>query len=194
MPEPKASSRSRLIVLGAAVAVLAAVVAFTWWPAASPGAGPSNRARDPRQPAAEKTGPVPPLDVRLDALKQPPPEPGGEERNPFRFYVKPPPPPPPRPVVVPSPATPIRVPVVGDADYRPPPPPPMPLKFIGTAEQGKKRVAIFVFSDGRGLPMYAAEGELVAGQYKVVRIGVESVVMQYPDGSGQQTIPMRGGQ
>jgi hypothetical protein len=32
----------------------------------------------------------------------------------------------------------------------------------------------------------------VLGQYKIVRIGVESVVMAYPDGRGQQTIPMRG--
>ena len=73
-----------------------------------------------------------------------------------------------------------------DRDYAglppppPPPPPPIPLKFIGTLEQGKKKVAIF--SDGRGLPLYAAEGELVLGQYRVVRIGVESVVMEYPDG------------
>ena len=52
------------------------------------------------------------------------------------------------------------------------------------------RVAIF--SDGRGVPLYAAEGKLVLGQYKVVKIGVESVVMEYADGKGRQTIPMRG--
>jgi hypothetical protein len=72
----------------------------------------------------------------------------------------------------------------------PPPIPPIPLKFIGTAEQGQKKVAIF--SDGRGLPLYAAEGELVLGQYRVVRIQLESVVMEYADGKGRQTIPMRG--
>jgi hypothetical protein len=57
-------------------------------------------------------------------------------------------------------------------------------------EQGKKKVAIF--SDGRGLPVYAAEGELVLGQYRVVRIQIESVVMEYADGKGRQTIPLRG--
>ena len=57
-------------------------------------------------------------------------------------------------------------------------------------EQGKKKVAIF--SDGKGVPMYASEGELVLGQYRVVRIGIESVVMEYADGKGRQTIPMRG--
>jgi hypothetical protein len=64
------------------------------------------------------------------------------------------------------------------------------LKFIGTLEQGTMRVAIF--SDGRGVPLYAAEGKLVLGQYKVVKIGVESVVMEYADGKGRETIPMRG--
>ena len=72
----------------------------------------------------------------------------------------------------------------------PPTVPPIPLKFIGTMEQGSRKVAIF--SDGRGLPVYAFEGQLVLGQYKLVKIGVESVVMEYPDGRGRQTIPMRG--
>jgi hypothetical protein len=72
----------------------------------------------------------------------------------------------------------------------PPPLPPIPLKFIGTMEQGNRKVAIF--SDGRGLPLYGKEGELVLGQYRIVRIGVESVVMEYADGRGRQTIPMRG--
>jgi hypothetical protein len=57
-------------------------------------------------------------------------------------------------------------------------------------EQGKTKVAIF--SDGRGVPVYAREGELVLGQYRVVRIQIESVVMEYADGKGRQTIPMRG--
>jgi hypothetical protein len=84
-------------------------------------------------------------------------------------------------------------PLTGPVNTEPPPPPPLPpipLKFIGTAEQGNKRVA--VFSDGRGLPLYAREGELVLGQYRIVRIGVESIVMEYADGRGRQTIPMRG--
>ena len=51
-----------------------------------------------------------------------------------------------------------------------------------------------IFTDGKGLPIHASEGDLVLGQYRVVRIGVESVVMEYPDGKGRQTIPMRGGQ
>ena len=101
---------------------------------------------------------------------------------------------------------------------KPPPPPPPPPKVVAAAAaarrrrtaaaataaaaadpaevhrdaggQGKKSGDFF----GRrgGLPLYAAEGELVLGQYRVVRIGVESVVMEYLDGRGRQTIPMRG--
>lgn len=167
----------------AAVSLLG-VLAYTMWPA-TPDPVPSNPVREQRPVTAAASGPGP-LDVRLDELKQPPPQPGGDGRNPFRFYVKPPPPPPP-----PPPSTTVtRTPPAPVVDPGPPPPPPIPLKFIGTMEQGKRKVAIF--SDGRGLPVYAAEGELVLGQYRVVRIQLESVVMEYADGKGRQTIPMRG--
>ena len=193
--EPVApSKRPRPLVLAVIGALVAAIVLYGVWPmfsAASPRPPASNHPGDQRKsqsaPAAGSS-----LDVRLDELKQPPPEPGAAERNPFRFYVKPPPPPPPAPppvVVVPT-SPPPPPPQPGDEKYKPPPPPPIPLKFIMTMEQGTKRVAIF--SDGKGLPIYGREGEIILGQYRLVRIGVESVVMEYPDGRGRQTIPMRG--
>ena len=168
----------------AGLAIIAAVV-YSMWPAASLQAPSSNQVREQRPGAQAGANAQGPLDVRLEDLKQPPPEPGGEGRNPFRFYVKPPPPPPPPPTTIKRPD-----PVVDTGPPPPPPPPPIPLKFIGTMEQGKKKVAIF--SDGRGAPVYASEGDLVLGQYRVVRIGIESVVMEYADGKGRQTIPMRG--
>jgi hypothetical protein len=70
-------------------------------------------------------------------------------------------------------------------------PPPIPIKFIGTAEKSGNKWAIF--SDGRGVPVWAAEGDTVLGQWKLVRIAAASVVMEYPNGTGRQTIPMRGG-
>jgi hypothetical protein len=188
MPEPKPQQRSRVVVLGLVLVVLAGVLVYTWRSAATPPAGPSNQARDQRKPVATTaTGPSD-LTVKLDELKAAPPEPGEKDRNPFRFYVPPPPPPPPRPVTPPPP--PVKVLQPNDPGYQPPPPPPIPLKFIGIMEQGKKKVAIF--TDGRGVPLYASEGELVLGQYRLVKIQVESVIMEYPDGKGRQTIPMRG--
>ena len=178
--------RPRPIFLGLLVVVLALVIIYAMWPAATPQPPPANPPREQRPQAAAGATASAAFDVRLEELKQPPPQPGADGRNPFRFYVKPPPPPPPKPVVTAPPEN------VGPPPPPPgpPPPPPIPLKFIGTMEQGKKKVAIF--SDGRGLPLYAAEGELVMGQYRVVRIQIESVVMEYADGKGRQTIPMRG--
>lgn len=187
MLETRSSGRPRAAVWGVAGVVLAGVLLYWMWPAASRPPAPSNQPREQRPVTAASAGAPGQLDVRLDELQQPPPEPGGDGRNPFRFYVKPPPPPPP---VVRAPLPPP-LPTV-DPNLPPPPPPipPIPLKFTGTMEQGKKKVAIF--SDGRGGPVYASEGELVLGQYRVVRIQLESVVMEYADGRGRQTIPMRG--
>jgi hypothetical protein len=173
-----------LIVLGV---VLAAAVLYMMWPEASPGASPSNQ-RTQRSTAGKTGTPAGSLNVRLDALKQPPPQPAPADRNPFRFQPKPPPPPPPRPTGAINPGE------RGAQPTGPPPPPPIPpipLKFVGTLE-GRGPGKLAVFSDGKGNPVYAHEGELVMGQYRVVRIGVESVVMEYADGRGRQTIPLRG--
>ena len=186
MSEVKSVQRPRTAVLLFAAVALAGVLVYSMWPAATPQPSPSNPPREQRPQAVAGATGTSPLDVRLEDLKQPPPEPGADGRNPFRFYVKPPPPPPTRdPVkfVAPDPGPPPPPP-------GPPPPPPIPLKFTGTMEQGKKKVAIF--SDGRGLPVYASEGELVMGQYRLVRIQIESVVMEYADGRGRQVIPLRG--
>ena len=194
MPATDTRRRPSPVLLGLLGVVLVAGI-ISLWPAASPSLAPSNQPRDQRPATTAAPGRVAPgqLDVRLEALKEPPPEPDGEKRNPFRFYVKPPPP---KPVVATPPAAVVAPPPQrGEPGYVEPPPlppPPITLKFIGTLEVGKKKVAIF--SDGRGLPMYAQEGELVLGQYRVVRIQAESVVMEYANGKGRQTIPMRGGQ
>ena len=186
--------RPRPVYLALFGVIVVLVIVYLVWPAASQPAVPSNAAREPRTQAgrsgADAAASAGQLDVQLQALKQPPPVPDEAARNPFRFYVKPPPPPPAPPAAAPARA---RVatppPALVDPNYVPPPPP-IPLKFIGTLEQGNRKVAIF--SDGRGAPLYGKEGDLVLGQYKIVRIGVESVVMEYADGKGRQTIPMRG--
>jgi len=195
MPDSSAapSQRPRPAILLALAVSLAALVVYMMWPEASQPASPSNPPREQRKQAAAGTSasdPAGALQVQLGSLTQPPPGPQEAGRNPFRFYVPPPPPPPPQP----------RVPQPGDKGFvapaplpppAPPGPPPIALKFIGTVEINKgKKVAIF--TDNRGIPMYAAEGEIVMGQYRVVRIGTESVTLEYLDGRGQQVIPMRG--
>lgn len=187
-PPPAQRPRTSLLVLlGVAVVAL---IAYWMWQSASSAAAPSNQQRTQRAQAAQGQG-APPLNVRLDELKGPPPEPSESERNPFRFQPKPPPPPPPPPAMGgrgTGRGEPGSEP--GGAPL-PPQVPPIPLKFIGTLEgRGPGKVAIF--SDNRGLPVYGREGDIILGQYRIVKIGVESVVMEYVDGRGRQTIPLRG--
>jgi hypothetical protein len=183
--------RPRPWLLG--VLALAVVLALVSWLAPGKSAAPAPGPSIPRTPASAKTvETVEPgdLDVRLGELKQPRPGTESSERNPFRFYVKPAPPPP----VVPKgegngrggPPPPPIAPVPAE----PPGPPPIPLKYIGDLEvPGVGKVA--AFSDCRST-MRGREGEIIAGQYRLVRIGVESVVMEYVDGRGRITIRKSG--
>jgi hypothetical protein len=64
------------------------------------------------------------------------------------------------------------------------------LKFIGLMEvPGMGKIA--AFSDCR-TTFRGREGEILDGRYRLVRIGVESVVMEYADGRGRTTIRMSG--
>jgi hypothetical protein len=186
------ASRPRPAILLALAVAVGGLLVYSLWPAARQTAAPSNPPREQRKQASAKgASDAGALQVELDALKQAPPAPDDETaRNPFRFYVKPPPPPPPAPPPVVRPPSPPP-PQPGDANYVPPGPPPIPLKFIGTLEVRGKKVAIFQ-TERQGIPIYKAEGEVILGQYRVVKIGVESVTLEYLDGRGRQTIPMRG--
>lgn len=170
-----------LLALGAA---FVALVAYQLWPAATSPSGPSNRTRAAQ---ASRSGPgdASSLDVRLGALEQPPPEPTATGRNPFRFQPKAPPPPPPQ-TTRPTPAP---LPQVVEPP-QPVGPPPIPLKFFGLFDGGRPG-KIAALSDGRDV-FYGREGEIIDGRYRIVKIGVESIVMEYTNGTGRRTIPLRG--
>jgi hypothetical protein len=175
------------ILVGLAVAI-AAFIVYSMWPEARQAGSPSNPPREQRRQAGKDTpGAAGSLDVRLGDLEETQPAPQEAGRNPFRFYVKPPPPPPPPPPVQ-------RVIEQPTGPPGPPPPPPGPppinLKFIGRVEVKGRTVAIFQ-TERQGIPVYAGEGETVLGQYRVVKIGVESVTLEYLDGRGRQIIPMK---
>jgi len=184
-----ATDRRQKIAL--AVLVVALLVAiYQLWPTTSATPGPtSNRQAGARGAAAATKGEpqVTPADVHLDALTADKPKPAASDRNLFRFKPKAPPPPPPtvtRPVdAVPAPSVPIGPPP-------PPPVPPIPLKFIGI--MGPENDKIAVLSDGRGGPINGKEGQLVLGQYRILKIGVESVEVAYADGRGRVTLRIQG--
>jgi hypothetical protein len=172
-----------LIALALAVVLAMAV---QWW-STNP-ATPAPAASNARRPSAKTPETVEPSDlvVRLDELKVQRTDAEGTDRNPFRFKPKPPPPPPPAPPVAQRPAQPDGPPV----NQGPPPPPPIPLKFIGTVEP-KPGDKVAAFSDCR-YTFRGREGEVIDGRYRLVRIGVESVVMEYVDGRGRTTIRLSG--
>jgi hypothetical protein len=165
--------------------VLALLSTFMSGKSAAPTPASSNPRPVTRGKKADNVQPAD-LDVHLEALKEQKPAAESNDRNPFRFYVKPPPPPPPPPRETGPPPPPP-----GPTTTIVPQPPPISLKYIGLLEgvQGLGKIA--VFSDCR-TTMRAREGEIIAGQYRLVSIGAESVVMEYADGRGRTTIRMSG--
>ncbi|HSW50835.1 MAG TPA: hypothetical protein VLH09_11705 [Bryobacteraceae bacterium] len=72
---------------------------------------------------------------------------------------------------------------------RKPPPPPIPLKFFGYStafRQGNRRA---FFMDGDQI-LVASEGEVLKKRYRIVRIGVNSVVMEDLEFKAEQTLPL----
>jgi hypothetical protein len=190
--EPKRQREATLAV----VVVLLGVAAYAAYQTLSEGQRPSSTAavasndesrsakRAGRGPAKQQASAEAPQ-VHLGALGDDRPEPDPRGRDIFRFREKPPPPPPPppKPVVGPQPPPP------------PPPPPPIPpiaLKYIGVFDPPAPGRRTAVLSDGRGAPVYGREGDTVLGQYRILRIGAESIEMSYLDGRGRQTIRLSG--
>ena len=117
----------------------------------------------------------------------------GGSRPLFEFGTAPPPPKPDIPKIIPKPpptvvvAPPVSTPVKPVAP-QPPKAPPIPLKFYGftAARAGAKR-AFFLENED----VYVAnEGEIVKKRYKIVRINMNSVVMEDTEFKQQQTIPL----
>ena len=182
VPPPGPARTRQLAMLGLAMLALA----YTWTrvvgggPASPAGTATTPAARSqpssntskapPSAPAvaARKTMPEP---VELGKLQETAP-PSETTRNPFRFGARPAPPPPPAREPPPKPVVPPG----------PPPPPPIPpiaLKFIGRLVVGSQIVA--VLSDSKGTVFNAVEGQIVDGRYRVVKIGSESLVIEYVD-------------
>jgi hypothetical protein len=72
----------------------------------------------------------------------------------------------------------------------PPPPPPIALKYIGVLDTAQGQVAIF--RDSGGNIINGKEGAIIDGRYRLLKIGVESADLAYPDGRGRQTIRLSG--
>lgn len=180
----------RTIWLGAAltVALLALVVARSVdGPQATGPAAPRTGGRAAAR-AGQATDVETAPDVNLALLTQSRGEPAESPRNPFRFKPKPPPPPP--PVASAPPPTVSMGPAMPPVPSGPPPPPPIPLKFIGIVQKADG-TRIAVLSDGKR-PYYGVDGQEIEGQYRILKIGQESIEISYIDGRGRQTLRLSG--
>jgi hypothetical protein len=87
-------------------------------------------------------------------------------------FIGPPPPPPPPPPKV------------------DPPPPPIPLKFYGFVAQSRPGARRAFFMDGEDI-IVATEGQMIKNRYKIVKIGVNSAVVEDTQFKNhQQTLPL----
>jgi hypothetical protein len=179
------TERRKQILFGALIALLVVTGFVAFRGSSGPSGSPQPASNQPGTPAARTTGTrADAPDVHLEALSDDRPEPSATVRNLFRFKPKPPPPAPP-PVTVAPPVAATTVPPP------PPPPPPIPYNFIGVVDSPGKKIA--VLSDGRNVPVYGREGDIIEGRYRIVRIGAESLEIEYLDGRGRQTLRVSGG-
>jgi hypothetical protein len=178
------TERVRQIVLGALLVALVALVYRAMQPTAATSAGASNT-RVGRQGGAAAATDVAP-DVQLEMLDRERVQPGGAHRNLFRFQT--------RAEAVPAPASAIALPPSTPVPGGPPPAPgvpPIALKFIGLVEPEGQAPRIAVLSDARGV-VHGREGEVILGQYRILRIGPDSIDIAHVDGRGRQTIRLNG--
>ncbi|MGC9972007.1 MAG: hypothetical protein ABSE56_15620 [Bryobacteraceae bacterium] len=112
----------------------------------------------------------------------------GGERNLFQFGAAPPPPVPER-KIIPTlpPAAPPGTQNDPPAAVVPPPPPPIPLKFYGYSTNPQPSVKRVFFLQGDEI-VVAKEGELIQRRYKVVRVAVDSCVVEDTETKNQQTL------
>ena len=134
------------------------------------------------------------LEVNLEALggERPPLE--ETQRNPFRFEPRRQPAPPPpsgRREGIPPEEVPMPGPPAEPAG--PPPPPPIDVRFIGLVDrEDGSRVAVFVDCTVGRRTSHAQEGGIVDGRYRLITIGLQSVVIEHLDGRGRTTLPQTG--
>jgi hypothetical protein len=116
----------------------------------------------------------------------------GGSRSLFEFYTPPPPPPPPPPK--PPPIMPKPPPTAAELKAAelvkgPPPAPPIPLKFYGYSGAMRSNVRRAFFLDGEDI-IQAGENDTIRNRYKIIRIGVNSAIVEDTVAKNQQTLPL----
>lgn len=180
-PPPGPARQRQMLALTGLTVLLAAVLWYQFRPAESPVRASNVAGRTAPEIDAVRL----PDPVKLGAL-EPVPERTEVGRSPFGFGVRPAPPPPPV-SFTPAPVLPPPVP--------PPPagPPPIRLKLTGMIQgPADGRTMVMLKDPDTGASFQAFEGDVVDGRYRIVRVGLQSVVVSYVDGTGSRTIALGG--
>lgn len=178
---------------GGGVLLLAGLVTVLREDVGETGAAPQTRV-DERATVSSDT---PVVDVHLEALQGTRQQVGAAQRNLFRFELAPAPapppvPPPPSPSGFPPLDLPVGLPPPDPGPVGPSPPPPIPVKFIGAVEGSGTEGQVVYFSDGRGRVFFGREGDIIEGQYRVLKVSPDAAELAYLDGRGRQTIRLSG--
>lgn len=181
----------RRLALGALVVVLAGVAFAQWRGGRTPQAaqqGSRSLARPTGALEAAGAGDVRVPAVALGRLARQGEAPGVSGRDPFRI----------RPVAPPTPIRPVgarggvvSTPQAPPGPPPPPPRPPIPLRFVGLVRTGANRVRVAVLTDGVSV-FYGKEGDIVDGRYRIVRLGDQTAVVAYLDGTGSTPLRLPG--
>ena len=175
LPPPGPERRRQLVRLFVILAGLGVVIWYQW-PTAGPAAPSSNV---PATAAAPQQAVPLPEPVRLGDLEDAPLE-SEIGRNPFSFGMRP----------VAEPAMQVAPPVdFSPAAVVPEGPPPIGLRLASLmVSPGSDRKMATLKDPTSGALFHAFEGDVVDGRYRVVKVGQQSVVVSYLDGSGSRTL------
>jgi len=111
-------------------------------------------------------------------------------RSLFEFYTPPPPPVPKPAAIIPKPLPVADTkPATPPGPAPPPPPPPIPLKFYGYSGALRSNVRRAFFLDGEDI-VQAGENETIRNRYKIIRIGVNSAVVEDTIAKNTQTLQL----
>jgi hypothetical protein len=185
LPPPGPQRRRQLILLAVTVIALAFVLRSYWLPSApAAGTAPASNSQTTQGAGIALAASQLPEPLKLAEL-EPVPDAPEAGRNPFRFGVRPPPPPPPpTKVVAPPPAPPPPPP-------GPPPVPPIRLELVGLHNLPEGRVLVTLRDPGTNAIFQVFEGQIVDGRYRLVKVGLQSVVVAHLDGTNPRTLTAR---
>ena len=181
-----------LVSVGAMVCVMGCGATPTSLPTASAGSSAVGQVPGPADGRGSPDTGVQP--VRFDDMDTERADPTAARRNPFRFGTAR------RAAGVDASRVPqapvVRPPLFGGDDAPlsaaldvPAPPAAIPLTFLGFMESPGIEGRVVILSDGDNI-LYGRRGEVIDGRYRIVSLGLESVVVERINGKGQVTLSL----